>query len=190
MSCQNTEKQSNSEIEISPLPSVKYEEDSLSFNADDYKWEEGYIVLDWAFLSRIKYEDGYVNKTTKKTVYHKDIKDNPKLYAQYEGDTLVMLPVFHDDIKVLNGKPIQIHGYLIPLEDKTGGKMHFLSAYPMSQCFFCGAAGPESLMDVLTKKPYKGLKMDDKLTFRGTLHLNDSDLDYMNYVLKDAILVK
>lgn len=137
---------------------------SLIFNEEDYTWEDGYIVMDWQFLSRVVFVDGYVN------------------------DTLAMLPVFHDDIKVLEGKPVQISGYLIPFGEETG-KLHFLSAFPMSQCFFCGAAGPESVMDVMTNKVHKEFEMDDQKTFRGKLHLNDYDLEYMNYILKDAELV-
>jgi hypothetical protein len=140
-------------IDTTPLAPV--------FHRDSFEWVDGFIDLDWKFLSRVVFEDGYIN------------------------DTLAMLPIFHDDIKVLEGQPVQMSGYLIPFGETTG-KLHFLSAYPNSQCFFCGGAGPESVMDVMTTKAHHNFKMDDIITFRGTLHLNDSDLDYMNYILKDA----
>ncbi|MGK0390041.1 MAG: hypothetical protein ACI94Y_002791 [Maribacter sp.] len=140
-------------IDTTPLASI--------FHRDSFEWVDGFIDMDWKFLSRVIFEDGYIN------------------------DTLAMIPIFHDDIKVLEGQPVQMSGYLIPFGETTG-KLHFLSAYPNSQCFFCGGAGPESVMDVMTVKAHLNFKMDDIITFRGTLHLNDSDLDYMNYILKDA----
>lgn len=140
-------------IDTTPPPPV--------FHRDSFEWVDGFIDLDWKYLSRVVFEDGYVN------------------------DTLAMIPIFHDDIKILEGKPVQMSGYLIPFGEQTG-KLHFLSAYPNSQCFFCGGAGPESVMDVMTVKAHHDFKMDDIITFRGTLHLNDSDLNYMNYILKDA----
>ncbi len=131
-----------------------------------YEEEDGHLVLEWQHLSRIVFEDKRVSDTL-----------------------LLMFPIFHDDIKALDGQKVQIKGYVIPLGEETG-KLHFLSAYPMSQCFFCGGAGPESVMDVQTHKIHKEFKMDDILTFRGTLQLNDTNLDYMNYILKDATLIK
>lgn len=167
-SCQTDPNQQNNDTEtiVDTIPSVEIDTTpGLVFDKEKYTWEDGYIVMDWQFLSRIVFDDKYIN------------------------DTLAMVPIFHDDIKVLEGKPLQISGYLIPFGEETG-KLHFLSAFPMSQCFFCGAAGPESVMDVMTIKEHHDFNMDDQITFRGKLHLNDYNLDYMNYILKDAELIK
>ncbi len=137
----------------------------LEFDSSKFEISEGHFIVDWQFLSRVIFEDGYIN------------------------DTLAMVPVFHDEIKVLDRKPIQIRGYNIPFGDDSG-KLHILSAYPNSQCFFCGGAGPESVMDIKTKKIHKKLKTDAMLTFRGVLELNDDNLDYLNYILNDAVLME
>ncbi len=153
------------DIDTTPPVFEEPETPSITFDPDKYEFIDGFIKVDWQMLSRVIFEDEYIN------------------------DTLAMVPIFHDEIKILDGRPIQINGYNIPFGDDSG-QLHILSAYPNSQCFFCGGAGPESVMDIKTKKVLKNLKTDDVLTFRGTLQLNDNDLNYLNYILNDAILVK
>ena len=65
-----------------------------------------------------------------------------------------------------------------------------LSAYPYTQCFFCGGAGPESVIDVLAEELTNHFSMDDIVTFEGQLRLNATDLNYLNYILEDAVLAK
>ncbi len=154
-----------SEVEKDSVPPAFEEAKVPEFNPSDFEIIDGYIQINWQMLSRVIFEDKYIN------------------------DTLAMVPIFHDDIKVLDGRPVQINGYNIPFGDDSG-KLHILSAYPNSQCFFCGGAGPESVMDIKSKKVLKNLKTDARLTFRGTLELNDDNLDYLNYILHDAVQVK
>ena len=45
-------------------------------------------------------------------------------------------------------------------------------------------------MDVQLKDQKKRFKQDAMVTFAGKLRLNDSDLDYLNYILDDAVVVK
>jgi hypothetical protein len=96
----------------------------------------------------------------------------------------VPMPVFPDNIKAYNGKQVEIDGYVIPL-DKSG-KTIALSAYAMSECFFCGKATPASVMTVKLKKPDKKYKTDQLATFRGRLRLNETDPKELFYVLEDG----
>jgi hypothetical protein len=51
-------------------------------------------------------------------------------------------------------------------------------------CYFCGGAGPESVIEVTVKKP---LKFTSRvITLKGTLKLNDSDPDKLFYLLINA----
>jgi hypothetical protein len=95
------------------------------------------------------------------------------------------LPVFPSSIKELQGKQVDIDGYVIPL-DKSG-KTVVLSAYAMAECFFCGKASPASVMTIKLKKPSKNYKTDQIITFRGRLHLNDTDPKELFYVLEEGI---
>jgi hypothetical protein len=100
-------------------------------------------------------------------------------------DGLLPLPVFPKSIKNYDNKMVEIDGYVIPL-DKTG-KTVVLSAFNMSECFFCGKAGPASVMTIFLRKPNKNYKTDQIVTFRGRLTLNEHDPKELFYVLRDAV---
>ncbi len=123
-------------------------------------------LIDWKFLAKVDFEDKY--------------------YPDYEA--WYLYPVFPEQIKALEGKQVIIKGYVIPL-DVEGG-LYALSAYPFSNCFFCGGAGPESVMSLKFKGKPRKFETDDVATFVGTLHLNTSNLDDFNYVLQNATEVK
>src|SRR5687768_6781287 len=54
-------------------------------------------------------------------------------------------PVFSKNLKSFNGKKVKIKGYLIPLEETGGTGKFMLSSLPFNVCYFCGAAGPETV---------------------------------------------
>lgn len=51
-------------------------------------------------------------------------------------------------IQKLDGKEITVRGYMIPLSGKRAQSNFMFSAYPYATCFFCGQAGPETVMEV------------------------------------------
>mgnify|MGYP005841479863 CR=1 FL=1 len=113
-------------------------------------------------------------------------------YEKYneEYDINILYPKFGNSVQKLDGQLIEIEGYAIPIEELGYQDILVLSALPYSMCFFCGMAGPESVMDIKPKKKMKKIKLDSKLKFRGKLKLNETDLSQLNYVLLDAELVK
>lgn len=128
---------------------------------------EGFYEVNWGHLSSVKFNEKYTEEV--------------QAYVPY--------PLFHPSIHRLNGQKIQIRGYVIPIEETGDETMIVLSANPFSSCFFCGMAGPETIMDIQPKsKINQVLKQDDIISFRGKLRLNDSDLYYLNYILEDAEL--
>ena len=96
-------------------------------------------------------------------------------------------PRFSKEIKQLKGESIQIQGYLIPLD--VEGNAYALSRYPYSACFFCGGAGPESVMDVHFTEPYKSRDLNEMVTLQGTLELNDEGYGLI-YLLSKAKMSK
>ncbi len=133
----------------------------------DYEQRDGYYVITWEDLSDVTFEEKYND----------------------EYEAMVSYPVFSEGIHALNGKKIQIEGFIIP-DTETQGNLHVLSGLPFSSCFFCGGAGPETVMDLNMKKAKKRFKTDSKMSFRGQLRLNDTDLYYLNYILENAEEVK
>ena len=70
-----------------------------------------------------------------------------------------------------DGKEWQITGYAIVLDPVD--RIYALSAFPFSSCFFCGAAGPESVMELELERSVD-LITDQVITVIGTLDLNTS----------------
>lgn len=116
----------------------------------------------------------------------KDVKYTEK-YSEELGN-ITNVPNFGPKVKVLANKEVEISGYVIPLDVKQS--LYVLSANPFAACFFCGGAGPESVMDLKFVKVPKRFKTDERITVRGKLKLNASDIYQLNYILEDAKLVK
>ncbi|NJN33279.1 MAG: hypothetical protein HC817_02530 [Saprospiraceae bacterium] len=127
---------------------------------------EGFYQLDWKALAKTKF--------------------NPFFVDSLESYTLI--PQFPLAIRQLEGQPVQMSGYVIPVEETGDMQVLVLSANPYTTCFFCGQAGPETVMDIKLKntRPDRRYKKDDVTTFRGKLKLNDSDYQFFNYILEEA----
>jgi hypothetical protein len=55
-------------------------------------------------------------------------------------------------------------------------------------CFFCGGAGPETVLEVSALEPIKYTA--EAITIKGKLELNDEDINRLIYSLTDVVLVK
>jgi len=96
-------------------------------------------------------------------------------------------PVFSDKVKALEGKEVIMKGYVIPVEGYKSHKEFILSAFPYNMCFFCGGAGPETVMEVMASEPVK--YQADAIYLKGILKLNADDINRLMYFLEDAVLV-
>ena len=99
----------------------------------------------------------------------------------------VDMPVFGEEVKKLEGKEITLKGYIIPVEGYKNHKEFVFSAYPYNMCFFCGGAGPETVMEVFADEAIKYTA--DPITIKGTLELNDKDINRLMYILKNVKMV-
>jgi hypothetical protein len=96
-------------------------------------------------------------------------------------------PVFSKKVKALEGKEIVIKGYIIPVEGYKSHKEFILSAFPYNMCFFCGGAGPETVMEVEASEAVK--YQADAIYLKGKLELNADDINRLMYKIVDAVLV-
>lgn len=103
-----------------------------------------------------------------------------------EIDGYWLLPNFGDQIKSHQNKEVSLEGYLLLLD--FDNEVVVLSKNTYSACFFCGAAGPESIVELQLKQAAKGIKMDQRAKVTGKLILNRDDFDHFNYILKDAVI--
>ncbi len=114
--------------------------------------------ITWKDLSKVKYTDKY--------------------FPAY--DEFFLHPEFSDAVKALEGQLVSITGYFLNIDPE--GKLYILSKGPMSSCFFCGAGGPETAIElVFSSKP--AFKTDNLVTITGTLKLNAEDVSHFNYIL-------
>ena len=96
-------------------------------------------------------------------------------------------PVFSEAIKSLEGKIVTVKGYIIPVDGYKSHKEFVYSAFPYSQCFFCGGAGPETVMEVETKEAVKYTA--ESIVLKGKLQLNESDINRLMFKITDAVQV-
>jgi len=86
-------------------------------------------------------------------------------------------------VKELVGRKIVIKGYLLKADLEN--EVVVLSAYPFSSCFFCGGAGPESVIELHFKRKRKQIKVDEFVTLEGVFRLNTDDFA-LGYMLIEA----
>jgi len=99
-----------------------------------------------------------------------------------------LYPTFGESVVGLEGKQIQIKGYLIPADPDNN--IYVISAQPMSMCFFCGGAGPESIIELQLRNKKQRFKTDAVKTVSGKLRLNAQDIEHLNYILEDAVSIE
>ena len=120
-------------------------------------------TLNWKLLGQIKY-------------IKKPSKDYP------EG---VMYPIINTQLKAKQGKQVVMTGFVVPIDNKS----YALSKNVFASCFFCGKAGPETIMGIKMKEPMR-FKTDQYVTLKGTFRYNDSDVEDWIYHIEDAEVVK
>jgi hypothetical protein len=122
------------------------------------------VELTWQLLEDVDFKDVYIE----------------------EIDSYYWKPEFGGRVMAMEGKEVHLTGYLIPVD--VDEDFYVLSRYPFANCFFCGGAGPESVVDLRwPSKDHRTYQTDERLTFKGTLRLNADDIYQMNYILDGAV---
>jgi len=105
-----------------------------------------------------------------------------------EVDANYYYPSFGQDVIALEGQEVSIKGFILPVDPESN--FYVLSKNPFASCFFCGNAGPETIMQLNLKPDQPIMEMDDTYTFKGILKLNKDDIYQCNYILDQAEVVK
>lgn len=110
-----------------------------------------------------------------------DVNFEPVYSEEYEIHFLT--PKFGEDLKGYEGQKVSITGYFLDISGE--GDIYLVSENPMAECFFCGAAGPETIVEArFTEKP--NFKTDQIVTVTGTLQLNVNNVNSLNYILNES----
>lgn len=118
-----------------------------------------------------------------KTLAKVDYKTRFDELTQFEEE----YPIFSEEVKALDGTEITLQGWMIPLDELRGENYFVLSSLPFANCFFCGGAGPETVMEVFSKKQIDFTEKKIKVT--GKLKINADDPLRLMYILNEAKLI-
>jgi uncharacterized protein len=97
-----------------------------------------------------------------------------------------LVPKFSAQITALDGKEVKLQGFMMPLDAGAKQKRFLLSA-TVPSCPFCIPGGPDSLIEVLCKKPI-AFNMAP-IVISGKLSVLKADPGGLWYRLTDATLV-
>jgi hypothetical protein len=91
------------------------------------------------------------------------------------------VPVFSKEVRALEGKEVTLKGYIIPTDGYKSQKEFVFSAFPYNMCFFCGGAGPETVIEAFCKSPIP--YSSEPVFLKGILQLNANDSGRLIYSL-------
>ena len=126
------------------------------------KWSFSQTEINWKDLEDVEFSDLYIE----------------------EIDEYVLYPHFGFDVRELDGKEITLSGYILAIDPDEG--YYVLSKGPFASCFFCGAGGPETIVELNLKSEKDSFFMDEFATIRGILKLNADDIYRCVYILEYA----
>ena len=106
-----------------------------------------------------------------------------ELYSE-EIDEYVLYPHFGSSVRELSGKQVLLRGHILTIDPSEGYVI--LSKGPIWSCFFCGAGGPETVVELNLKSDKNNFVMDEVVTIKGTLRLNADDVYKCIYILDNA----
>jgi len=96
---------------------------------DEYKYKDDHLILTWEELAKVTFEEEY----------HEEVEE------------YIFRPIFSDTLKALDRKKVMVEGFVIPLEETGDETFVVLSGLPYLQCFFCGGAGPETVIELFLR---------------------------------------
>ena len=94
-----------------------------------------------------------------------------------------LLPKYPDKVLALDKQPVQMQGFMMPLEPGAS-QSHFLLTVTTPSCAYCLPAGPEGIVEVKASAPVKFSYKP--IVLSGQMHVLKSDPMGLYYRLTDA----
>ena len=126
------------------------------------KFSFSQIEISWQDLEDVEFSEVYVD----------------------EVDEYILFPNFGLGVRELDAQEVVLSGYILALDPDKG--YYVLSKSPFASCFFCGAGGPETIVELSLKSDKDSFYMDEFTTIKGTLKLNIDDIYRCVYILENA----
>ena len=138
------------QIQISLMAYIMFAIGSFNIQAQEVKMKGAQL---WRTLADVRYE----------------------IQQDEYGDLYV--PVFSEEVKKAKGQIVEVEGFIIPFEGMFKPTQLILSSLPISECFFCGSGGPETVMEISMKPDEKVKYTTKRVKIRGRLVLNAENPD-------------
>lgn len=122
----------------------------------------GQIEITWKTLEDVEFTDTYLE----------------------ELDAYYYYPYFGPNVSALEGQEVILRGFVLAIDPVE--RYYILSKGPYASCFFCGGAGPETIVELELKSDKDYFLMDELVTMKGFLKLNADDIYKCNYILEKA----
>lgn len=122
----------------------------------------GQIEITWKTLEDVEFTDTYLE----------------------ELDAYYYYPYFGPNVSALEGQEVILRGFVLAIDPVE--RYYILSKGPYASCFFCGGAGPETIVELELKSDKDYFLMDEVVTMKGILKLNADDIYKCNYILEKA----
>ena len=120
------------------------------------------IEISWETLADVEFTDKYME----------------------DVDEYFLYPHFGPSVRQLEGQEVVLKGFILAIDPSEG--YYILSKGPFASCFFCGAGGPETVVELNLKSEKDFFTMDELVTMKGVLTLNPDDIYQCNYIFKSA----
>ena len=130
------------------------------------KFSFAQIEISWADLEDVEFSEMYVE----------------------EIDEHMLYPYFGFNVRELDGRKVTLNGYILAIDPAIN--YYVLSKGPFASCFFCGAGGPETIVELSLKSKNASFFMDEFASITGVLKLNADDMYRCVYILEDAVADK
>lgn len=110
--------------------------------------------------------------------FHQQVSsDNWEIIAELEYqvvDEYEYYPIFTRGIKNLEGKEVELNGYMVPIREGIYHRHFLISVLPVDQCYFCGTDGIPIMVEVFTNKEIR--YTDKVIRVKGTLGLQEKNI--------------
>lgn len=91
---------------------------------------------------------------------------------------------FNDKLLSIEGKLVTVAGYIYPLKSGYWHDHFVLSALPTKSCYFCGGAGPETVIEVFAEQ--KVMYKEKMIVIKGILRINQEDNSKLPVIIEKA----
>jgi hypothetical protein len=122
------------------------------------------VEINWEILSDVEFSETYMEEVGESFLY----------------------PYFGSKVRAFEGQQVTLKGFILAIDPDDG--YYILSKSPFASCFFCGGAGPETVVELKMKSENNYFRMDELVTMKGILTLNSDDIYQCNYIFKQAEL--